>query len=279
MIEQQLHLNPSSKRLTIIVVIAILIHLLCMRMFLHQQFIASPAPMQPPLDDDVYLAQQLLSAGQHQATVTFQHEPPSDEITAREQLPTPAEPDEPQAQMAAHMPPEQAQDRPAPRPAQPKRAIRPLPARQKTTNHDQTKLIELTQGFLKSMQQEAGHNRPAVNDIRQLSLQMYSSKIWHIIKQSFLAEDNSLHLSRPVQAQTQLVVTIDKEGKLRDIVLLYPQHMPEIRLIERLIISRAQKAGLFPPLPNSVTAATKSFSFPLFIKGEAGVHSYSLSYQ
>jgi hypothetical protein len=279
MIEQQLYFNPSSKRLVIIIVIAILIHLICMRLLLHQHFITAPTPMQQPLEDDVYLAQQLLSAGQNQATVTFQHEPPSDEITTREQLPTPAEQDEPQAQTAAHLPPEQAHDGPAPRPAQPKRAIRPLPARQKTTNHDRTKLIELTQGFLKSMQQEAGHNRPAVNDIRQLSLQMYTSKIWHIIKQSFLAEDNSVHLSRPVQVQTQLVVTIDKEGKLRDIALLYPQHMTEVRLIERLIISRAQQAGLFPPLPNSVTAATKSFSFPLFIKGEAGVHSYSLSYQ
>jgi hypothetical protein len=277
MVEQQLYLNPSSKRLVIIIVIAILLHLLCMYMLLHQYGIPLPEQVEPPLDENAYIAQQLLSAGQQQATVTFQHEPPSDDVHEQEQLPTPHAQEEATTAMALPETIETPTTRP--QPTHPRRAARPLPARQKTTNHDPTKLAQITQGFLQSMQQEAGFNQPAVQDIRQLSLQMYSSKLWHIIKQAFLAEDNSIHLSRPVQAQTQLVVTIDRDGKLRDIALLYPQHMPELRLVERLIVSRAQHAGLFPPLPNSVTTASKSFCFPLYIKGEAGVHSYSLSYQ
>ncbi len=267
-------------------------------------------------EDDTYIAHHILSSGQQQpAQVLFQDDQQSGQSDSAEQADfvnpfAPQEEEEQDNQMETEeqVDPEESVSQPSPEAsasakASPDRSDKEdvttmhkaLPAakqeakpkpkkprkkrkKRKTTNQQLT-LADISRGFIKSMQQEAGYNNTHVQDMRQLALQMYSTKVWNMIKSSFLASENGLHLSRPVDARTALVLTIDRDGRLVDICLHYQRHITELRQIERLIISRAKQVGLFPPLPPQLKAATKTLTFPLHIRGEEGFHTYSLSYR
>jgi hypothetical protein len=81
-----------------------------------------------------------------------------------------------------------------------------------------------------------------------------------------------------VQAQTALLVTINRAGKLIDIRLWYPTHLPELRQMEQMLTQQAHTLGLFPPLPDCLKGSQKTFKFPLFVHGQKGYHSYNLQY-
>lgn len=257
--------------------------------------------MQTNDENALYLAQTLISSGQQQpATVLFQDDAPSgEEIVASpaqesmqqaeetEQInteKTQAPLDEPQeeAKKTAH----ETFAAPAPTHQTPENPVAiPVPQQQpasgatkRTTNKKAVTMADISRGFIKSVQQEAGHNT-ASRDMKQLALQIYATKIWNIIKNSFLAGDNGLHLTEDVSVHTQLIIAIDRTGNMLNIHLDYPKHITALRNIERLIISRAHQAGLFPPLPVQIAGASKTFSFPLFIEGQKGFHAYSLGYQ
>ena len=305
----------SKKRKASIICLTFLLHLLLLLLFFHH-YVAHkdhahtmPSPLD---DDDIYMVQQLLSSGQQEpATVLFQDDAPSGEAlpekqealeTDLEELHTPKEMQQEEA--PDEKPEEPGNDAPQDEPieeevniaplleevhaapamaapqkkAPPKPKIKRIRPREKTTNKQQITFADISHGFIKSMHQEAGYNQ-ATKDMRQLSLQVYTSKVWHLIKQSFLAGDNSIHMPHAVDTQTQLLLEIDRTGKLLHIQLLYPPQIPELRKIEQLIIKRSQQAGLFPPFPPHIKANSKVFCFPLHVSGQEGVHNYSMSYR
>lgn len=139
-------------------------------------------------------------------------------------------------------------------------------------------LGQLAQGFLKSMQQEEGINNPPQMDVDRLAAHQYATKIWNIIKNSFRADHNALHLSQSVDTMAYLVITIAKSGKLIDIHLESNTINHGFKQIESLIVTHAQKAGLFPPLPSRFAVAQKTFTFPIRIQEQEGYHTYHLSY-
>lgn len=257
-----------------------------------------------PLDDAnaTYLVEQVLSAGEQQpaATVLFQSEPLSGdaivpasgasamqeeqeiEQQAIDQTSPPLDQQEEPAttfeSFAEPIPTAQTAEQPAAQ-AIPEQSAH-IQTERRTTNKNSISLTDIARGFIKSMQQEAGHNKAkAQQDMKQLALQIYASKLWHIITQSFLAGDNGLHLPEDVSVKSILTLTVDRTGKLMHIFLDYPHRIAALKNIERLIISRAHQAGLFPPLPEHIPGTSKTFSFPLLIEGQKGFHAYSLGYR
>lgn len=302
---------PKRKKY-VVLILSIAVHLaLFFLIFIYnvEQWHKEQKGLYKQLDqDDDYLVQHILSSGQQQpAQVLFQDDQPSgdssnlqvddfvnpfaededDKMTEEAALEpdddiTPPEPEPPKEK--AEPSKEQTAlatlpDRPKETPPKPRKQKKKPRKKRKTTNQQQFTLADFSRGFIKSMQQEGGYNSTHVQDMRQLALQIYSTKVWNLIKNAFLAGETSLHLSRPVDARTVLALTIDRDGHLVDICLHYQRHISELRPIERLIISKAKTVGLFPPLPQQVKSATKTLSFPLHIQGEAGFHTYSLSYR
>jgi hypothetical protein len=139
-------------------------------------------------------------------------------------------------------------------------------------------LADISRGFMRSVQQESGHNSSACN-AKELALQIYASKVWNSIKNAFLVGENRLRLPQAVSARTQLYVTINRSGQLVNIQLAYPAQCAELKGIESLLIARAQEVGLFPPFGTNISGETQRFCFPLLIQGEEGFHSYSLRYK
>lgn len=297
------HLHVSKTRSSLALSLSLALHLLLIFTVLHQSLSQRHELtfMQHEQDAQTYTAQKIISAGQHQpATVLFQDEAPSgDDIIASAQheeaqvaqeteqhteSKTQAPLDEPQEEaktttfetFAKPMPTHQTPEVPAAVPV-PQQQQAPA-AQRRTANKKAVTMADISRGFIKSVQQEAGHNS-ASRDMKQLALQIYATKIWNIIKNAFLVGDNGLHLTEDVSTHTQLILTIDRTGKLLNIHLDYPKHIAAVRNIERLIVSRAHQAGLFPPLPAQIPGTSKTFSFPLFIEGQKGFHAYSLGYQ
>lgn len=251
-------------------------------------------------DNDTFIAQKILSSGQVPATVIFQDDAPSgNDLTASpvqdytQQAQDTEQPAEHKTQPPIDQPLEQAPSdahqtfaKPIPTPQSSETSSTiPIAEQQisaekkrRTGNTKQVTMADISRGFIKNIQQEAGFNS-ASRDAKQLTLQIYATKIWNILKNAFLAGDNGLHLSEDVSAHTQLVVTVDRSGKLTHIHLDYPKQIAALRPVERLIISRAHQAGLLPPLPAQIPGSSKTFSFPLFIEGQKGFHAYSLGYQ
>jgi hypothetical protein len=245
-----------------------------------------------------YLAHTLLSSGMHQpATILFQQEPPSgsDAITAQSSQASPIS--QPIEQTFENTPatlpaPQETGDEgcsitpPTLTPSATQTALaRSLPDQaealqkvRRSTNDRAVTMADISRGFIRGMQQEAGYNKPA-QDIRELTLQLYATKLWNIIKNAFLSGDNGMHLQEDIRIQAHLIVTIERSGALRQIHLDYPKDITAARQIERLIVSRAQRAGLFPPLPAGIPGTSKTFSFPLLIEGQKGFHAYALGYQ
>lgn len=292
----------SKHKTVIVLLISFLLHFVLLTLILWQSIIQwdkNPLLINQT-DDETYVAQQLLSAGQQPATVLFQDDvfsgyessstseqdtsqnPEQIEQLFEEKTHAPSEEDRADVEPLA----EKTIAEPAPTQLtteQPKATQKPRINQQKaklkrTANKKNITMADISRGFMRSIQQEAGHNTASRN-MQELSLQMYSSKIWNLIKNAFLACDTNLHLPEAVSAHTQLVLTIGRSGKLLDIHLNYPKHIAALRNIERLLISRAHQAGLFPPLPVNIKGASKTFSFPLYIQGQAGFHSYSLGYR
>lgn len=139
-------------------------------------------------------------------------------------------------------------------------------------------LSQITQGFMRSIQQEEGHNNPPEMDAERLAAHQYATKLWNIIKNSFRGENSALHLSHAIDLLAYLVITIAQNGQLIDIHLEANQITPEFKQIEALLVARAQKAGLFPPLPQRFGVPQKTFTFPIRLQGQEGYHAYHLSY-
>jgi hypothetical protein len=296
------HFYPSKTRTCLALCMSIILHLLPLAVLfqhsIHQQANLTHAPY----DHETYIAQTLLSAGQAcAATVLFQDEDPSGDAlsgniphadaqqaqeseSVQERIDKTSTPlneleektdlvsDTFKAPNPNHQEPEEATTQPVPQ----QQPSAHLLAR--TTNKHAVSLADVSRGFIKSIQQEAGYNQ-ASRDIKQLTLQVYATKLWNILKNSFLAGDNGLHLHTPVNVHAQLILTVDRNGSLSSVFLEYPKHITAMRTIERLIISRVHQAGKFPPLPTHIPGTSKTFSFPLFIEGQAGFHAYALGYQ
>lgn len=271
----------SKRQSSAILLLSLAIHFAIIIILLHHH----PSDWQQKLiplplnNQDEYVVQQILSTGQSPATVLFQEEAPEEPqtVAAEDDISEALEPSE---AMQENRQQEQSSEsttittdsapEPSPTPTKPKRRKKKVAKRESVT------LAQISQGFIKSAQQEAGYNN-AARDSKQLALQIYASKVWNCLKNSFLVGESCLHLPQSVSAQTQLSVIINREGKLIDIKLIYPEQITELQHVERLLVGRAKQSGLFPPFSTQMQGETQRFSFPLYIKGEQGFHTYALS--
>jgi len=141
-------------------------------------------------------------------------------------------------------------------------------------------LGKITQGLLKSMQQEEGLNvAPHTTDMNRIITHQYATKVWNLIKNCFKCYENKLHLARALDTPAYLVITLKQSGELVDIHLEANEQSHALKQIENLIVKHAKQAGLFPPLPTIFNAPEKKFTFPLHIKGAEGCHSYRMGYE
>jgi hypothetical protein len=236
----------------------------------------------PMLDQNDYLVQQILSSGQQPATVLFQDDVEEEPqmVKAEDDITQALEPSEDMQETIQEQEQTNRSDVVTISSPQEDEAVatRPKRHKKKVTKRDKVTLTQISQGFIKNAQQEAGYNS-AARDMKQLALQIYASKVWNLIKNAFLVGDSCLHLPQSINTQTQLTLTINREGTLVNIKLIYPKEITELQNVERLLISRAKQAGLFPPFSAQMQGETQQFSFPLRIKGEQGFHTYALSCQ
>lgn len=286
----------SRKTSSLIVLASLMLHLaILIVLFRHANDTVQPTLSKSLFNEDDYMAQDLLSSGQHTATVFFQDDSMADQPVSATDHDEPLPPEQPDTAQHDVTPDIQQPEEPGttqpPQTAletstifeqghaeQKQVSRKKKSVRKKNAPPKNITFSDISRGFIKSIQQEAGYNKPQ-QDMRQLALQVYASKVWNLIKNSFLSSENALHLPRAISAHTQLIVAINRSGALVDIQLLYPKHVTDLQQIEHLLINRAKQAGLFPPLPEQIQGEVKRFSFPLFIQAEAGFHSYALSYQ
>lgn len=269
-----------SKRLYVVILLAALFVHLCILLLLFSQPIISWADKHVAIsfEEDDYTVTHILSAGSQSSTELFQDDAStqadyeqSTDTHAQPAYSTPATPIE-QSQAQAPASQSKTVDN-ANSCTEPTNAVRP----KTKTSKRQLTLADISRGFMRSVQQEAGHNHSACN-AKELALQLYASKVWSSIKNAFLVGENRLRLPQAVRAHAQLYVTINRAGKLVDARLVYPAQYAELKSIENLLIARAQEAGLFPPFGAQMSGETQRFCFPLYVQGEEGFHSYSLRY-
>lgn len=152
-----------------------------------------------------------------------------------------------------------------------KKIVRKMVQRPPMQPADVKLLSKVAQGFMESMFAELG-NAPS-NDPTQLAHQRYMTKLWNNLKQTMNAENNVLALSASIDTQAVLVMTINKQGKLLNALLRHPRKTTDISKMESMLITNAQKVGLFPPLPASFKRDEVTFVMPIHLRAQSGVHS------
>ncbi len=138
-------------------------------------------------------------------------------------------------------------------------------------------LGRLTQGFIKSLEQEQSTKSKVQDDVDLISYRMYIEKLCDVIYQTVNANQKPLYLPRSVETNVVAIITIDKKGTLLDFVLEHPNKTPEILEIERLLYDAARKGGLYPPIPSKFKTDKMSFKQSLHVSGQQGLHTYTIS--
>ncbi len=144
-----------------------------------------------------------------------------------------------------------------------------------TPRKKQVTLADIAKGFIKSVERERENQASALPDGKQLSLQIYGTKIWSLLEQSAKAQRSSIFVHTPVDNTITVVLTIGKNGSLINAQLKPPTKEPSINSI---IFSIIKNAGLFPPIPNHLGKKQLTLQYPLRIKAEPGYGVYELSY-
>lgn len=152
-----------------------------------------------------------------------------------------------------------------------KKIVRKMAQRPPLTPVQAQALSKLAQGFMQSMNAELG-GKPS-NDPTHLAHQRYMTKLWNNLKQTVNAENNSLSLANNLDTQATLVLTINKKGKLINAVLRHPRKTSDILQLETMLLTSAQKVGLFPPLPESFKKEEVTFVMPIHLHALQGMHS------
>jgi len=152
-----------------------------------------------------------------------------------------------------------------------KKIVRKMAQRPPLTPVQAQALSKLAQGFMQSMNAELG-GKPS-NDPTHLAHQRYMTKLWNNLKQTMNAESNVLSLANNLDTQATLVLTINKKGKLINAVLRHPRKTSDILQMESMLLTNAQKVGLFPPLPESFKKEEVTFVMPIHLRALQGMHS------
>jgi hypothetical protein len=139
-------------------------------------------------------------------------------------------------------------------------------------------LAQVTQGFLKSMYQERGATPTTHLDAQTLARQAYSSKVWHILRQSVNSHKRYITLQNNVNENSVLFITLRADGSLVEAYLERPVTTSDLRAIEQTIQKAASTTGLYPPIPAQFHADVITLRYPLNIRGHQGMHSYELNY-
>jgi outer membrane biosynthesis protein TonB len=139
-------------------------------------------------------------------------------------------------------------------------------------------LAQLTQGFLQSVQREHGAV-PQAMDSMEMARHAYGTKVWRILSQSVNARQKALNLFHDFRAQMVVIMTISKDGTLRNLSFEYPAHTPqEIAHFEELLRTAAYSTGLYPPIPTQFKVDMITLRFPVGVNGNQGLHPYQLMY-
>jgi len=157
----------------------------------------------------------------------------------------------------------------------------------------QLTLADITRGYIKQVRKEqestsnytynpAGNNTAARHgayapptDATALAEQIYASKLYNLLEQSAMAYSSQIYSCRDLEMETVIEVTIEKSGKILDVVL--KPELPEKDMQNALCLI-VKRVGLFPPIPKQFHKQRIILSIPIRIRSKQGFASYRLLY-
>lgn len=152
------------------------------------------------------------------------------------------------------------------------------PYRRKYTPQLRATLKNLTQGYLQSKHNERGAMPNSALDMKQLTRQRYTTRVWTMLKNSFRSHAQVIHINTNVKTRAVLSITLGKDGSLLNMLLKHTKRTNNIQQIEKTLLTAAKTTGLYPPIPNEFDSQTITLNFPLAIDAKAGFHKYELFY-
>lgn len=146
----------------------------------------------------------------------------------------------------------------------------------KTTQGKKLTLSDITKSFVQSITKERSQqSQSEPNPSIPLSLQRYQTKVFGLLQRSLNSIKKTLYAHEETITDALLSLTIDSKGKLLSVHL---NPMPKEQIIKDWLITAAQEAGLFPPIPKSLSKKTITLHYPIKIETTKGFGSYSLMY-
>lgn len=157
----------------------------------------------------------------------------------------------------------------------------------------QLTLADITRGYIKQVRKEqestsnytynpAGHNTPTRHgayapptDGTALAEQIYASKLYNLLEQSAMAYSSQIYSCKDLEMETIIEVTIEKSGKILDVIL--KPELPEKDMQNALCLI-VKRVGLFPPIPKQFHKQRIILSIPIRIRSKQGFASYRLLY-
>lgn len=150
-------------------------------------------------------------------------------------------------------------------------------------------LADITRGFVRNVKHEQtstsrytyqgagrgpGVYAPPTSGVA-MAEQIYASKIYSLLEQSALAYSRKIYARQELDMETTLEVSIDKTGKILDVVLNPSLAEKDMELALSTIV---KSVGLFPPIPKQFKKHKIIVSIPLHIRSQQGFASYRLLY-
>ncbi len=115
-------------------------------------------------------------------------------------------------------------------------------------------LAQLTQGFLEHLKDEGNHRISTIGEegriptAEQLKYQRYAEKLSWCLQNSFKINQNRFPLSETTQTTVEVLLTLNKNGSLRDVRVIRSSNNPRLDQFTLFIFRDASSS--FPPVPN-----------------------------
>lgn len=139
-------------------------------------------------------------------------------------------------------------------------------------------LQQITKSFCASVQQErqAMAGQSSALSTHDMVSRSYETKVFNQLKKSVLVESKPISMHQSLSTPAEVVLTIDKTGKIIDFQFNHqlPKHI--LKAVEDLLRRAAFSTGLYPQFPRIFKQNTYRFSLPLQINVSKGAHSYRL---
>ena len=138
-----------------------------------------------------------------------------------------------------------------------------------------TALGNLTQGFIKSSNQQQGAVPKAQADMDHLARTIYTSKVLNAFRQSVNAQQKPTLMHKDFTTSATITITIDRSGKLLEFIFDHPNKTYDLLRLEQLLRDGAQQAGLYPPIPESLGTDIFTKKLNVSIQAASGMQTFS----